>query len=118
MEDLEEHFDLIVTALNFLGNSPRNKRPSITDLESKITVAIIAVHAARLELAKGRMKITDVRGPTGAVIARVGTFDHKDGPVQFRITISDDESNADRYYRGFNDGYDLAERRARGEEAE
>lgn len=59
-----------------------------------------------------------VHGPTGAAIARVGimrlpgqsigAFEHNGEPVAFRITLDDDESNADRYYRGFNDGYEHA----------
>lgn len=60
---------------------------------------------------------TDVHGPTGAAIERLGvvtfkgdgtaSFDHEGEQVAFRITLDDDESNADRYYRGFNDGVEF-----------
>lgn len=71
------------------------------------------------ELYRGQHEVrsTDVHGPTGAAIEKVGvvtlkgdgsaSFDHEGEQVHFRITLDDDESNADRYYRGFNDGYEF-----------
>lgn len=64
--------------------------------------------------------ISHVHGPTGAAIAEVGTisvhnngdgtaeFDHEGTPIHFRITLDDDEANMDRYFRGWNAGYDHA----------
>lgn len=85
------------------------------------TLAHMAIEAA--DLLDTRPAAEDVHGPTGATIAKVGTvrisgdglgeFAHQGDMVQFRITMSDDESNADRYYRGFNDGYELGYERGR-----
>lgn len=78
-------------------------------------------HAAEQEVVKSSsggeiVKEVVTFGPTGAELARTGSVRlNGDGTasfalggdgeqVHFRITLDDDESNADRYYRGFNDG--------------
>lgn len=60
-----------------------------------------------------------VHGPTGAAIASegivrlggdgYGSFLNDGERIKFRITPSDDEANADRYYRGFNDGVEFVQ---------